>query len=95
MKHYVHIACSVLFVVITANVRADDTATPATAGTPNATPGCAIFLGNGTRSKNADFNQQWINVNKAVSNAAIDKLTALRYRIDRCSATPPTRNSPA
>jgi hypothetical protein len=73
------ILCSSLFVVVTADVaRADHTSDAL-----RAAPGCTIFFGGtGTRSGNADFDQRWITVNKTVSNAAIEKLTELHYRIE-------------
>ena len=79
MKHYFRTACSVLLIIITADVaRADDTA-----AAPTPTPGCTIFLGgNGSRFKNTEFNQRWINVNRAAWTAAIQKLYHLHYRVE-------------
>jgi hypothetical protein len=82
MKRYSSIGrilCSSLFVVITADVAHADNVREA----PATAPGCTIFFGGtGTRSGNADFDQRWITINKTVSNATIEKLIGLHYRIE-------------
>ena len=82
MKRYSRvrrILCSSLLVVITADVGRADNAGEA----PTVVPGCTIFFGGtGTRTGNSDFDQRWITINKTVSNAAIEKLTGLHYRIE-------------
>jgi hypothetical protein len=50
---------------------------------PTNAPGCTVFFGGtGTRTGNSDFDNRWITVNKTVSEAAIQKLSELHYRIE-------------
>jgi len=52
-------------------------------GMARAENGCTLFFGGtGTRTGNADFDQRWITINETVSEAAIQKLSELHYRIE-------------
>jgi hypothetical protein len=73
------ILCLLFFMVFAADVaRADNDGEQ-----PTMARVCYIFFGwPGIRIGNPDFDQQLVSINKTVSNAAIEKLSGLHYRIE-------------